>query len=346
MNEFEGGNFEQEVEAAVDTLFPAKVEDEHILPEDRERYLEVYKKMLDAEIYRYLEGRKRENKEIDNAQIDHIMDIVKRYAKARVRAERERKVDELTGLLKKSAMADFYKDAIAERKPGTVTVAIAFDIDFFKQINDDIGHPKANEILIAMGEAALSAMRPEDMAARFGGDEFMLLLKDVPEDIDISSIIARIAGAIHQVTWGEDKTPLSISAGAVVIENDMAPFFEDVDKLSDSAANVSKIRGRGRLTIARPGEDAFNVGQLTPNDDLDGFTYERGADSLGSFAEIRLLPEYSEYTVRTANQRLLEKIEPYIGDRDPGTLTLAEIAKFLHQAETAEAANDTNAKAA
>ena len=60
----------------------------------------------------------------------------------------------------------------------TPLAAVMFDLDHFKQINDQFGHGKGDEVLAAVGTALKSCLRGSDFAGRFGGEEFLILLPD------------------------------------------------------------------------------------------------------------------------------------------------------------------------
>lgn len=86
-------------------------------------------------------------------------------------------IDELTKLNNRRHLMKLFKDKIAERKLYSFSI-IFFDIDHFKAINDTYGHQAGDKVLKAIGECLNNSLRPYDIAGRYGGEEFIILLPD------------------------------------------------------------------------------------------------------------------------------------------------------------------------
>ena len=99
--------------------------------------------------------------------------------------------DPLTGLANRSLFVDRAEHAIARlaRTAGAALAVLFIDIDDFKTVNDTLGHARGDRLLILVAERLRTVIRAGDTAARFGGDEFALLLEDV------SSVDAALAVA-------------------------------------------------------------------------------------------------------------------------------------------------------
>jgi diguanylate cyclase (GGDEF)-like protein len=151
--------------------------------------------------------------------------------------------DALTGLPNHRA----FHEALARRLDRARTVSspvslVAIDLDGFKAINDTHGHPFGDEILRAVGSALRRAIRPGDVAARTGGDEFGLILVGV-SGRNALAIAERARAAVHAINVG--GVPLRCSAGIAVcpIDAEDAPTLVE---LADSALYWAKRAGRDR----------------------------------------------------------------------------------------------------
>jgi len=123
---------------------------------------------------------------------------------ARLRAEAH--IDSLTGLLNRSgfAVAAARQRAAARRRDEPVALAI-IDLDDFKRVNDRGGHAAGDRLLVGLAAVWSASLRPGDLLARFGGDEFVLMLTGVAED-QADEILSRLAGA-HSAPWTAGVVP-------------------------------------------------------------------------------------------------------------------------------------------
>jgi diguanylate cyclase (GGDEF)-like protein len=174
-------------------------------------------------------------------------------------AERKRAQDELvrqalhdplTGLANRTLFMDRLTQALARsnRHPGTLAVMF-LDLDRFKLINDSLGHSVGDHVLMCMAQRLREALRIEDTASRFGGDEFVVLCEDVQNEEDAIVIADRLALAMAQ--------PMSMDAGSVVVTtsigiavaNPKTDSAEDLVRNADSALYRAKERGRARFEL-------------------------------------------------------------------------------------------------
>jgi diguanylate cyclase (GGDEF)-like protein len=107
--------------------------------------------------------------------------------------------DPLTGLPNRALLSDRLTTSLARQRRSGEPVAVCFlDLDRFKNINDSQGHPAGDQILVALAERLLSAVRPSDTVARFGGDEFIVVTEGVNDAADASHLAQRLSHALTQ----------------------------------------------------------------------------------------------------------------------------------------------------
>ena len=136
------------------------------------------------------------------------------------------------------------------------------DVDHFKQINDTVGHPTGDAVLRYLTQQVLvPAVRPKDLVARYGGDEFVLVLRGA--DMRAAAIVAeRIRSAVASqplVFEGHLVSHLSLSLGIATFPRD-GDTREALVQAADQALYVAKRTGRNR--VARSDEGLPASGQL------------------------------------------------------------------------------------
>jgi diguanylate cyclase (GGDEF)-like protein len=143
--------------------------------------------------------------------------------------------DSLTGLLNRTgfAVAAARQRAMAERRGESVALAI-IDLDDFKLVNDRGGHAAGDRLLVELAGAWTALLRPGDLLARFGGDEFVLMLAGAAED-QVENLLARLARA-HSASW---------TAGAVRC-SDEESLDEAIDR-ADARLYVAKEPRRNAI---------------------------------------------------------------------------------------------------
>lgn len=167
--------------------------------------------------------------------------------------------DYLTGLLNRRAflaVAGEAKEFSDRYKRGLATLMI--DIDHFKKINDVHGHATGDLVIKRIAGIISSNIKRSDRAARFGGEEFVLLLRDVSQET-AQSTAERIARAIEIEPIGEGDTQISatVSVGIAVI-SDSDRDVQDMIERADQALYVAKNTGRNRSFLL-PVQDARSI---------------------------------------------------------------------------------------
>ncbi|HEY0798637.1 MAG TPA: diguanylate cyclase, partial [Candidatus Baltobacteraceae bacterium] len=159
--------------------------------------------------------------------------------------------DKLTGLPNRNLFLEHLARAISyERRRATNEFAVFFlDVDNFKAINDTLGHPLADRVLIEIGQRLARALRPEDIIARMGGDEFAILVGDLH---DREAALA-VAQRLHDVT----TEPYMLNGHEVLTSVSIGiayglPTYEQPEQVlrdADIAMYAAKSRGRAHFVL-------------------------------------------------------------------------------------------------
>lgn len=157
------------------------------------------------------------------------------------------KHDTLTGLAnRREALAQLeseYQRYLRNGRPFTVLLA---DIDLFKNINDTHGHHVGDDLIVLVGNTLLDQCRKIDTVARWGGEEYLVLLPETSED-EAVPIANRIRKAIAEKAVTVEHKPVACTASMGVAS---ISEHESIDKLlqrSDEALYLAKARGRNRV---------------------------------------------------------------------------------------------------
>ncbi|RZU98754.1 EAL domain-containing protein [Spiribacter vilamensis] len=164
--------------------------------------------------------------------------------------------DYLTGIRNRDALTRRLEQIIATGLPGQQTFALAFiDLDGFKAINDDHGHAAGDQLLRQVAERMSDNLRSNDLLARFGGDEFILLLQGAMGESMIRRLLGRLLEEIAR-PFEVDGVALSVSASIGVTVYPQATDIEpdQLIRQADQAMYEAKRTGRNQIRF-------FNVQQ-------------------------------------------------------------------------------------
>ncbi len=185
--------------------------------------------------------------EIDGFMVDATEHVVEQK-----RLEEVANTDPLTGLANRRALKTAYRKNRESVSPCSL---VFFDIDKFKEVNDLHGHDVGDRILRHIAEVVTSVLRGDDVFARYGGDEFAVLLPGTNGENAIA-LAERLRGAIRTAPPPED-VPLVPSLSIGVVERaDSGWSLEEMIIQADRALYSSKTLGGDTVTVAKVGEEA------------------------------------------------------------------------------------------
>jgi len=174
--------------------------------------------------------------------------VADRMARLRVAAA----TDPLTGLPNRTGLFDRIALELARSRRSNRAVALAvLDLDRFKDFNDRFGHLAGDRLLIAMGERLSESVRATDLAVRFGGEEFVLVLPEISRDEAIRCC-ERIREAVGhmRVSGAEGGTTVSIGLAVHEPGSGPTPSAGALLRVADAALYRAKAQGRDRVSVA------------------------------------------------------------------------------------------------
>ena len=189
----------------------------------------------------------RQSGEVSGA-ITCVLDVTD-SARARRELERRATYDPLTGCRNRSSILSALEGELA--REGDAGLGVVYvDLDEFKPVNDRLGHAAGDELLVMVAERLAHASRDTDLVGRLGGDEFLVVLQDVPSDEVAMLVAERICGLL--------ATPFELSGGAVHLRGSVGVACsagermsaEELVRRADAAMYESKGHGRGQPVFA------------------------------------------------------------------------------------------------
>ncbi len=158
--------------------------------------------------------------------------------------------DVLTGLPNRALFVDRLGDAIDRRGHDTGEVAVAFiDVDNFKVINDSLGHGAGDRLLGEVADRLSSVLRDGDVVARFGGDEFTVLLRDVVDEAHALRICERLTGALQPAFMLDGEHRYLTASVGLTVTGPREIVADDLLRDADTAMYRAKERGKSRCTV-------------------------------------------------------------------------------------------------
>jgi len=177
--------------------------------------------------------------------------------------------DSLTGLANRALFRDRVAHALARLARGHGAVAVLFtDLDDFKTVNDSLGHDAGDQLLVAVAERLRAVMRPEDTTARFGGDEFAILLEETTAD-GTRRAADRILEALRSPFEVRGRQVVMHASIGAAVTSDSQTEPDDLLRQADLAMYNAKTSGKGRLAFFEPQMHAAAVSRMELKADLE-----------------------------------------------------------------------------
>jgi len=160
--------------------------------------------------------------------------------------------DPLTGLSNRRVLdRRLDEEWLRARRHGSPMSVLFVDIDHFKQFNDTFGHEAGDAILREVAEIFMQTVRAEDIACRYGGEEFVIILPETPLDVALERA-EFIRGRVREMRIRSHETTLrevTVSIG-VAMYPESGGTLEELLRASDRALYAAKHRGRNQLVLA------------------------------------------------------------------------------------------------
>ena len=165
------------------------------------------------------------------------------------RIEELAELDELTGSFNRRSIMRMLDEEIARARRNQAPCSVALiDLDWFKRINDTYGHPIGDEVLRTFAITIFANIRSVDRFGRYGGEEFLLVLPDMPE-ANAAQALDRLRTIVATLDWSafSPGMTVTISAGIAMLRPDDSP--DTFLGRADSALYAAKARGRNCIAV-------------------------------------------------------------------------------------------------
>ncbi|MDI7815003.1 diguanylate cyclase [Clostridioides difficile] len=154
--------------------------------------------------------------------------------------------DPLTQLYNQRVSENFIQEYFCSSDKKTSDALLVIDIDDFKTVNDTFGHLEGNEVLVAVSKILLQNTCDKDIVARIGGDEFMIFIKSLTNDLVIKAT-NNILNDTSKIKV-KDNHKITLSIGIAFV-NDSIKSYKDLFSKADKALYISKATGKNRYSI-------------------------------------------------------------------------------------------------
>ncbi len=237
-----------------------------VLPEGRMHEIEMFEHVLDQQGRATLDTERR-TRTGERLEVQVMISRLRMGGEARglfisYRDIREQKKEEarllhtalhdaLTGLPNRRLFVHRAELMLARlrRRPNRGFAIFFLDLDGFKKVNDDLGHAAGDALLLTMAERLKACLRPQDTVARFGGDEFALLLDEAGTEVELEHLAQRLQIEIGQTfEWMGHNAVVGASIG--IAKAGIRQTAEEMLRAADMAMYVAKNNGKRQFAMA------------------------------------------------------------------------------------------------
>ncbi|VVS95422.1 GGDEF domain-containing protein [Desulfoluna spongiiphila] len=182
---------------------------------------------FDTYIFSLMTEAQRSNDELET-YTDSLEEVIAERTRLLVEQARN---DGLTGLLNQRAFySELKKELLRGQRRNHAVVLVYFDLDGFKALNDEQGHTRGDEVLVAVGDAMRETLRETEVMARYGGDEFCIVLSDITLE-NTEGVCRRLCESIEQKTKGTGVTcSMGVAASTPEESTDVNSLVKAADK--------------------------------------------------------------------------------------------------------------------
>ena len=153
--------------------------------------------------------------------------------------------DGLTGLANRAALD------VRLAQSSDTDALLFLDLDGFKEVNDDLGHAAGDEVLVAVARRLQACVGREDLVSRFGGDEFVIVLGGVADELRAGAAARRLLAALREPISVQGRG-VHVGASVGIALPGCAPDGEQMLRHADRALYTAKARGKGRWCVHAP----------------------------------------------------------------------------------------------
>jgi diguanylate cyclase (GGDEF)-like protein/PAS domain S-box-containing protein len=177
--------------------------------------------------------------------------------------------DPVTNLANRALFVERVRHALARTRRDDGGVAVIFlDLDDFKTINDSLGHAAGDEVLVEVARRLDTCIRGGDTAARFGGDEFAVLLEDVEGVQEAADAAERILEAFTEPMQLDQKQLALRASFGIAVADDARADADDLVRNADAAMYIAKRDGKGGYRLFEPAMHEVVLARLELRADL------------------------------------------------------------------------------
>lgn len=193
----------------------------------------------------------REQADIENEMTSALNRLVMELQQDRTRLEVLAFQDDLTGVANRRLFLERLEQALRNCRRSKSQMALVYlDLDYFKQINDSLGHQAGDLLLKETAQRLVRSVREVDTVARLGGDEFTLVLVDVQSEEGLHSQLTRLRNTLKKPVPLDNGGECSPSASIGAAISDGAETAADLMKRADDSLYQVKASGRDNFVIA------------------------------------------------------------------------------------------------